>query len=212
MLGFLGGSVVSGQATSATGRWKPQVTGGMALLAVGLAGLSLLTPDTPTWLAVLITALPGLGLGVAMPVTGTAVLSAFPYRMLGTVNSARQFFNNLGSLVGVAVLTTVILNEFRSELARRLPVGSPQASLAPGSGRGLLSGEAQAALAAQLPAGDASVVLSAVHAGLAHGIGRAFLIAAGLSAVASVASLLLPEIALRSTVEDETVPKAADLL
>jgi hypothetical protein len=62
----------------------------------------------------------GLGLGVAFPLYTLAVQNAFPIQRVGVVTAAVQFFRSIGSTVGVAILGTVVNNQFHSQFPGEL--------------------------------------------------------------------------------------------
>jgi EmrB/QacA subfamily drug resistance transporter len=208
MLGFVLGSLVGGQLITRTGRYKVQTMTGMAISVAGLALLSRLGADSHWSEAARAMLVTGIGLGAVFPIISIVVQSAFPYRMLGTAQATRQFFNNLGSVVGVPLMATLVIETFRNELPGRLPAGSgqPLASLGQAGGQGLLSGKGQASLAhrlSELPPEVSHLVLQAVRQSLASGVQRAFLLGAAFATLGLIAALLLPEITLRGTVREK---------
>ena len=46
-----------------------------------------------------------------------AVQNAFPIQRVGVVTAAVQFFRNMGSTVGVAILGTIVNNRFHDQFA-----------------------------------------------------------------------------------------------
>ena len=148
----------------------------------------------------------GAGVGAVVPTLSVVVQSAFPYRMLGTANAARQFFNNLGAVMGVPVMATIVIETLKNELPRHLPSGSGAtlASAAANGAQGLIAGQSQGLNAAfgNLPPAVAHQVLTAVRVSLATGIERAFLLGTVLAALGFVTTFFLPEIPLRGTIQD----------
>jgi EmrB/QacA subfamily drug resistance transporter len=207
MLGFVIGSVIGGQLLTRTGRYKAQAIIGTAVTAVGIALLSGLDAQSSWTTAILDMVITGTGVGAVFPVLSVVVQSAFPYRLLGTANSGRQFFNNLGAVIGVPVMTTIVLESFRRDLPRHLPAAAAHTFAATGQslGQGLVSGIGQSGLSQVpgLPPSVARLVISAVHESLATGIQRAFLLGAALAAIGLIISFFLPEIPLRGTVHGD---------
>src|SRR6267378_3942023 len=140
MLGFVIGSLIGGQLTTRTGRYKTQTVIGMVIA--------------------------GVGVGAVFPTLSVVVQSAFPYRMLGTANAARQFFNNLGAVMGVPVMATIVIETLKNELPRHLPGGasSQLAKAATSGAQGLIAGQSQGLAAAfgKLPPAIEHQVLTAV--------------------------------------------------
>ena len=206
MLGFVVSSLIGGQLTTRTGHYKVQTVIGMAIGTVGIFLLSRLqaTSDfTPAVIAMVVT---GLGVGTVFPTLSVVVQSAFPYRLLGTANSARQFFNNLGAVVGVPIMATIVIETLKNELPKHLsgPAGSKLAGAAASGAQGLIAGQSQGLTQAfgSLPASLVHQVLRAVRVSLAIGIDRAFLLGSALALVGFAITFFLPEIPLRGTVQD----------
>ncbi len=206
MIGFVLGSMVGGQLTTRTGRYKIQTIIGMGIGTIGLFLLSRLSATTPFSQAVVSMVITGVGVGTVFPTLSVVVQSAFPYRMLGTANSTRQFLNNLGAVMGVPIMATIVIETLKNELPRHLPSGAgPALARAAASGaQGLIAGQSQGLTQAfgTLPASIAQQVLTAVRVSLASGTERAFLLAAVLAAIGFVITFFLPEIALRGTIQD----------
>ena len=207
MVGFVLGSVAGGFLVSKTGRYKILAVVGMAVGAAGLWLMSRLDAGSPWSQAVAAMVVTGIGIGSVFPLMSVVVQSAFPYRMLGTANSARQFFNNLGAVVGIPVMATIVIETFQQEFPRRLPASAGRLAgmIGQAGSPGFFSGEGQSNLGARLtPLGPqvARQVLDALHQSLALGIQRAFVLSFVLGLLGLAAALFLPEIPLRSTVSD----------
>src|SRR5438128_843684 len=145
MIGFVIGSLIGGQLTTRTGRYKVQTVIGMVVAVVGMFLLSRL-PSTSTFTQLLVgMVITGIGVGAVFPTLSVVVQSAFPYRMLGTANAARQFFNNLGAVMGVPVMATIVIETLKNELPRHLPAGSGSqlAKAATSGAQGLIAGQRQ---------------------------------------------------------------------
>ena len=206
MLGFVVSSLIGGQLTTRTGRYKIQTVIGMAIGTVGiflLARLQATSDFTPAVIAMIVT---GLGVGAVFPTLSVVVQSAFPYRLLGTANSARQFFNNLGAVVGVPVMATIVIETLKNELPRHLsgPASSRLAGAATSGAQGLIAGQSQGLNKAfgSMPASLVHQVLNAVRVSLATGIDRAFILGAVLALIGFAITFFLPEIPLRGTIQD----------
>ncbi|MDQ6882956.1 MAG: MFS transporter [Candidatus Dormibacteraeota bacterium] len=207
MGGFVIGSIVGGQLLSRTGRYKLQAVIGMAVAVVGIFALSRLDADSSWTVAITAMVVTGIGVGGVFPILSISVQSAFPYRLLGTANAGRQFFNTLGSVIGIPVMTTIVLESFQAELPRHLsaPAASALAKSGQDLGEGLVSGVGQSGLSqvSGLPPTAIPSVLHAIRVSLAVGVQRAFLLSATLVAIGFVVSFYLPEITLRQTVQSD---------
>ncbi len=178
----------------------------MAIGVVGMFLLSWLSASSSFSQALIAMVVTGVGVGAVFPTLSVVVQSAFPYRMLGTANAARQFFNNLGAVMGVPVMATIVIETLKNELPRHLPSGSGArlADAATSGAQGLIAGQNQGLTEAfgKLPPALAHQVLNAVRVSLATGIERAFLPGTALAALGLIATLFLPEIPLRGTIQD----------
>lgn len=118
MLGMVVGSTLSGQAVSRLGgHYRYQALIGLTVLAVGMAMMSRMTPETGYSRAVINTAVTGVGLGIAMPLFIIAVQNAVPYSIMGVATSSIQFFQSIGQAVGLAVFGSVMANRFAANLS-----------------------------------------------------------------------------------------------
>ena len=111
-------SVGSGILVSRTGKYKPILMAGLAVMAVGLYLMSNLRADTELpvlWSWMFVT---GLGIGPTLGVFTIVVQNAVPVRSLGVATSNLTFFRQIGGSVGLAALGTV----FGTRLAEEIPV------------------------------------------------------------------------------------------
>ncbi len=121
MLGFMFSSIVGGQLLSRTGRYKILALFGFTIAAIGMFMLSRMTPNTSQGEVVRNMIITGLGMGVMMSLFTIVVQNAFPYRQLGEVTASLTFFRSIGSTVGVAVMGTIMTNEFQNALQSNIP-------------------------------------------------------------------------------------------
>jgi EmrB/QacA subfamily drug resistance transporter len=110
MLGIMIGSVVSGQITSRTGRYKVFPIIGTALMVLALALFSTISLYSPTWQPTLYMTLFGLGLGNCMQTLTIAAQNAVPMRDLGVSTASATFFRQMGGTIGVAVFLSVLFS------------------------------------------------------------------------------------------------------
>ncbi|MEU4427404.1 MFS transporter [Actinoplanes sp. NPDC024001] len=98
-------------------------------LAVAAAGLALVAPaasqSSYVWLALCLVPV-GLGVGLAMTLAGDAIVSAAPPRKAGSVSAVTETANELGVVLGIAVLGSMITALYRSNL--ELPASAPAAA------------------------------------------------------------------------------------
>jgi ABC-type dipeptide/oligopeptide/nickel transport system permease subunit len=129
-------------------------------------------------------------------------------QQLGEVTSGITFFRSIGSTIGIAVLGTVMTNQFHSALASNMPAAlkhavppsrlaalqNPQVLLAPGT-----AARIQHAFAADGSQGALlfGQLMHAIRVSLASAIAELFLVGAGALALALLATFFLREIPLR---------------
>jgi len=128
-------SVVTGQIISRTGKYRIIGILGMAMLTFGMFLLYTMNMNTDRWVTIGYMIVMGLGLGVAFPLYNLVVQNAFPIQRVGVVTAAVQFFRSIGSTVGVAILGTVVNNQFHQQFATEFSTRYNQlvASIPPGA-------------------------------------------------------------------------------
>ena len=121
MLAFIVGSIVSGQIMTHTGRYKLQARISAAVMIVGMLLLSRMSAATTYPTVIVDMVVLGLGVGALMPLLTVVVQNAFPYAMLGQINSAQQFSMSLGGVIAVPILGSVMVASFNNLLPKYLP-------------------------------------------------------------------------------------------
>src|SRR5579884_393718 len=121
MLGFMFSSIVGGQILSRTGRYKILAICGFSIASVGMFLLSRMTAATPESEVVRNMIVTGLGMGVMMSLFTIVVQNAFPFKLLGEVTASLTFFRSIGSTLGVAVMGTILTNDFQNAFQSNLP-------------------------------------------------------------------------------------------
>jgi len=121
MLGIMSTAMLSGRMVRKTGRYKPIMIAGCAILFIGVGLLMQIGPDTTlsqlNWRMLIV----GLGLGPVQSLYSLAVQNAAPMHQLGIATSGSQFFRQIGSTVGIAIFGTVLTHNLVRELPLRLP-------------------------------------------------------------------------------------------
>ncbi len=193
MAGMLVSSTVSGRLISRTGKIKPYVIAGTAILVLGFVGLGLMDHATPLWEVGGAMVVVGIGVGMTMQNLVLAVQNAVPLSDVGAATGAITFFRSLGGTVGVSVLGAVLANRVTADLSAAF--GGTGASLGGSGGPSALNLEA-------LPPQVREVVQSVYGDATAH----IFLISAAVAVVGVIAALLLKPIRLRTTLDIESTP------
>jgi len=210
MLGQVAGSFGSGQLLArAGGHYRRQGALGLVAMALGLAFLSRITPETSYAIAIVDIVLVGFGLGVTLPLYTIAVQNAVSYNVLGAATSAVPFFRSMGGAVGLAIFGSVMTNRFASDFAAKLPetikaVIPPQLlSSVTNSAQALLNFQIQDQLKAlfsqfgQQGATFYEQTLQVLREALNSGLKEIFIIALIVTILVFIINLFLKEIPLR---------------
>ncbi|MEV1044289.1 MFS transporter [Streptomyces sp. NPDC049916] len=124
MMGIVGGSIVSGQLITRTGRYRIYPIVGGAVSVVGMWLLSLLEADTSRLAYSFYQAVLGIGIGLVMSVLVLAVQNSVRPADLGTATSANNYFRQIGGSVGAAIFGTLFAGRLSDALGVRLPTGA----------------------------------------------------------------------------------------
>lgn len=205
MIGFMIGSMISGQVMSRTGRYKHLAWISGFMMVVGSYLLHQMTVHT-TWGAVVINMIVlGLGIGSLMPLMSMVVQNAFPYAMMGTVNSTQQFVSSLGGVIAAPIFGAILAKAFSAKLSTTLPVslGAFKSKLSNLNPQTLLTAQAQQAIATQFkPLGKAGHALYlqwmlAVKTSLTFGIQQIFQWGLIFAILSFIVTFFLPEVQLK---------------
>ena len=169
MLGFVIGSNVSALLVQRSGRYKPFIVAGFAVMSIGFAAMAWITQTTGVWDVAWRVFLVGLGLGPAMPLLSLAMQNAAKPHQIGAVTANRQFFQQLGQALGGAVfgvvLTTTLTAQLQQNFApitQSLPLAA-QAALDPAQFRNSTSRDAGGGKSTDLGAQIAATVLAPIE-------------------------------------------------
>jgi MFS family permease len=168
------------------------IAGGLATMALGLGCLSFATTTTAfTPLALTMTVI-GVGMGLIMAPAGTASMAALPREKAPMASAVNSVARELGGVLGIAVIGTVVSAAYRSELLDSLP------SAPAGAADDLTSAHAAADA---LPPDRAAELVHAADAAFTHAMNAGTLLCAliaFLGALAALAWLDRPETAAPS--------------
>jgi MFS family permease len=212
--GFLVSGPVSGWLSDKFGT-RGIATAGMAVFAGSFIGLMLLPVNFPYWAFALFIAANGVGSGMFASPNSSSIMGSVPARQRGAASGMRSTFQNSGTALSIGVVFSLMIAGLASSLPRTLTTGLQQqgvahsvaqqiASLPPVSSlfaavlgvnpiERLLSGSH--ALSA-LPAAHRAVLTGReffprlISAPFHHGLVVVFVVAAALSVLAGLASLL----------------------
>ncbi|AMS04717.1 MFS transporter [Acidipropionibacterium acidipropionici] len=190
-------SIVVGMLITRTGRYKGFMIGGLVVMLVGYLGLTTLSADSSKLALSGLLVVIGIGLGLSMQVFTLVVQNNAKRAEMGIATSAVQFFRNLGSTVGTAVLGTVMSSSLQENIMSHVPAAA-RAKLA-ASGASIDAGSAlDTSKIGNLP----PMMLTAVRGGMADSMHSVFLTALPFIAIAIVLTLFIKNKPLRTTVYD----------
>jgi EmrB/QacA subfamily drug resistance transporter len=123
MGGLLTASIIAGQLTSRTGRYRRFPILGMGLASVAVYLLSTLDVGSSRWESGLYMALFGAGIGLVMQTLVLAVQNEAPAADLGVATSTVTFFRAVGGSVGVALFGALFSHRLGELLGTAAPTG-----------------------------------------------------------------------------------------
>ncbi|GAY08427.1 MFS transporter [Pseudonocardia sp. N23] len=116
--GIMVGSILSGQITARTGKYKIFPVIGTALMVGALMLMHFrVNVDIPLWELDLYMAMLGLGLGGCMQTLVLAVQNAVPARDMGVATASSTFFRQLGGTLGVAVFLSILFSTVTDKIS-----------------------------------------------------------------------------------------------
>ncbi len=108
--GIMSASLLSGQVTSRTGRYKIFPVAGSILMVVGLLVMTRIGADTPLWQTDIYMAIFGMGLGMNMQSIVLAMQNSVEPRDMGVATSAVTFFRQVGGSLGTAIFLSILFS------------------------------------------------------------------------------------------------------
>jgi len=126
-LGMMGGSIISGQLISKTGRYRHFPIIGSALLVAALFGFHYVGADTALWLTMILMVFFGLGLGFNLQPLTLAVQNAVPPRDIGVATSSATFTRQIGGTLGTAVFLSILFSSVPDRLSQAFARIAPSA-------------------------------------------------------------------------------------
>ncbi|HEY7009416.1 MAG TPA: MDR family MFS transporter [Jatrophihabitantaceae bacterium] len=186
--GIMAASLVAGQVTSRTGRYKIFPVIGSVLLVAGMLLLSTVGTDTALWKTDLYMVVFGAGLGLNMQSIVLAMQNAVPPRDMGVATSAVTFFRQVGGSMGTAIFLSILFSNAATNIAANLDkAGIPLTAKGPVN----LNDTSKLA---SLP----DAVRVPILDGFSDAMDTVFLVGAGVLVIAVVLSVLLKEVPLRT--------------
>ena len=160
-IGILGASLGSGVLASRTGRYKWMPVAGSLIIAVSLFLLSTMTPDTAVaWLSFYLF-LWASASGWVCRSSCSSCRTRSPSREVGTATGAHNFFRQIGSSLGSAIVGTLFTSRLVALLAERL------AGLGAGGPGAVDQNSLTPAVVAQMPEQVRTIIVSSYNDALA---------------------------------------------
>ncbi|MFI9448932.1 MFS transporter [Amycolatopsis sp. NPDC052450] len=188
MAGIMSGSIISGQITSKTGRYKVFPVVGTLLIAAGAFFFAQVEYNSELWHPLVAAAIIGLGLGACMQTLIIAVQNAGPRSDMGVSTASATFFRQIGGTAGVAVFLTILFNVLPGNITKAFGGNAP-------------TGEGAAALGdittntsgiANLP----EAIKTPVLIGFTESITTVFYVAGAVALLATLVLMFMKEIPL----------------
>jgi len=187
MLGATVTSLIAGQVTVRTGRYKALPIIGGAIMTVGMLLLANLGVSTSRLISMSFFVIFGIGMGFLMQITTLIAQNSVDPRDMGVASSSRAFFQQIGGSIGVSIFGAIFIRSLHLTLSSRLP-GLPLAT----SGTQINPASVQHL---------APAVRGVVFYGISHGVDTIFLWAAPAAALVFLLAWLIKEIPLRGRSE-----------
>jgi MFS family permease len=196
MLGVTATSIVAGQVTTKTGRYKLFPILGGAVMAVGMFLLARLGVDTTRTTSAIYYVVLGLGLGFLMQMVSLIAQNSVEPKDMGVASSARMFFQQIGGSLGVAAFGAIFASRLTSSLS---------AVAGPGVHISSSGGQLDPATVDRLPA----PVRHDVFYAIAHAVQVVFVWAAPSAVLIFLLALLIKEVPLRGRTPSQGAGEAA---
>jgi hypothetical protein len=159
--------------------------------------MSTLLATTAVWIICVYLAIMGLGLGMSMQILILVVQNSFPVSQVGTATASNNFFRQIGSSLGAAIVGSLFVSRLTASLAENLPAGATG---------GFTSNSLTPAVVNGLPQAARDIIVGAYNESLAP----IFLYLVPLVLIAAVLLLFVQEKPLATTI-DRSEPDASDI-
>ncbi|SFA76822.1 drug resistance transporter, EmrB/QacA subfamily [Amycolatopsis marina] len=189
MVGIMSASVISGQLTSRTGRYKIFPVIGTALMTVGLVLFAQVEWNSPIWQPLTYMLVIGLGLGGCMQTLIIAVQNAGPRRDMGVSTASATFFRQIGGTLGVAVFLSILFSTLTDNIRSAFADAGFPAGAINSAGGDIMQ---DSSFLSSLPIEQARPFFI----GFTESISTVFYIGAGVAALAFLVLLFMKEIPL----------------
>jgi EmrB/QacA subfamily drug resistance transporter len=206
VMGLMISSIMSGQITGKTGKYKIFMVLGTALMSISFLYLSTLVYTWAIWQISIGMVIMGLGLGQMMQTLTVASQNSVEAKDIGVATSSSTFFRQMGGTLGVAVFLSILFNSLADKGAE---IGAKiQAAIT--ANPGLLNDPRNAVFTsgqdvAELIQSDSSFLKTAspeladpIKQAFAESAASVFIAASAVVITAFVLSIFIKEVALRT--------------
>ncbi len=203
MAGLIVSATLSGRVVTRTGKYKPMMLLGAGAQLLGIFLMSRLTASA-TWEDVVWRLfIVGIGLGPSQSLFNIVSQSAAPVRQIGVATSTSMFLRQCGGMIGVSIFGAMLMGEMTRSLSRQFPglpinLGQMQKFAAMGGG----------GAPAELP----PRLKEAVSTSIADAMSYIFMGSMVIVAIAVIAILFIPQIALRGRGPQTAAEKAEKIV
>jgi EmrB/QacA subfamily drug resistance transporter len=188
MLGSTVTSLISGQVTSKTGRYKILPIIGAVVMTFGLFLLTHVGVDTSRLTTGIYFVVLGIGMGFLMQITSLIAQNSVPQRDMGVASSSRSFFQQIGGSLGVSLFGVVFFRRFAGTMSSLLHTHAT----VKGSGANL-----DPATINSMP----TAIRDAAFYAISHAISYVFWWSVPVTVAVFVLALFVKEIPLRGRIE-----------
>lgn len=120
------GAALAGTGVATLKRYQVITILGALIMTVGVFLLTRITISTGLVEAIICMVIAGLGLGSFFSVLTVAAQNALPRTRLGVGTAAVRFLGQIGAVLGVAVVGTIVNQTLTSDIANRVPASTVQ--------------------------------------------------------------------------------------
>jgi EmrB/QacA subfamily drug resistance transporter len=120
------GAALAGFAITVLKRYRLITILSAIVMTAGVFLLTQMTPTTGLLAAIIFMVIAGIGLGPFFSVLTIAAQNALPSTRLGIGTSAIRYLGQLGAVLGVAIVGTVVNNSLASDITNRIPASVAQ--------------------------------------------------------------------------------------
>ena len=221
VMGLMISSIMSGQITGKTGKYKIFMVLGTALMSISFLYLSTLVYTWAIWQISIGMVIMGLGLGQMMQTLTIASQNSVEAKDIGVATSSSTFFRQMGGTLGVAVFLSILFNSLADKGAE---IGA-KILAAIAANPGLLNDPRNAVFTSgqdvsELIQSDSSFLKTAspeladpIKQAFAESTASVFIAASAVVITAFVLSIFIKEVALRtkSGVQEKAEQAAASM-